>query len=170
MSKEDSLVTLVKLSHEITQKLIETLGETTEAIDAELMILQEKLPSKYDAYYFVIEQLKNEASLWGERASKFDQIADRLMNQAKHMKDQLTQACLALGLEELAGNDFTWKLQRAKDKVIIDNPELVPALFKEIVQTINIKKDEILKSDEPVPGTHLEKSKYLKPYPNTRKK
>lgn len=169
----NTLHDLVKLSCDIKQTLVETMGEITQETEELLLHLEEIIPNKADAYRFITQDLEHEAELWKKRAKEFDRIAKSLETHAQKMKDAIKFACIQMQIDELKGNDFTWKLQRAKSKVIIEDPELVPGIFKEIVQTTNIKKDEISKAwsehDQPVPGTRLEESLYVKPYPNVRK-
>lgn len=167
--KDMNLHQLVQLSCEIKQALTDSFGELTPEVSDALMKLEQKLPSKADGYKFIVDDLENEAALWKKRATDFLNVAKSFDNYAKTMKEAILGACKQMGVDEILGNEYRWKLQKAKPTVIIDDEKLIPSGHKEIVQTPVIKKDGILedlKQGIPVPGAHLEESLYVRCYPN----
>lgn len=170
--KDQSLYDLVSISQEIKRSLIENFGEMTPEVESSLLTLEERLPNKADGYRFITEDLRHEADLWKERAHTFLAVAKSFSIHADKMEGAIKEACIQMGVEELEGNEFRWKLQKAKPTIIIDDETKVPSGHKEIVQVTKIRKDGILedlKSGIPVPGCHLEESVYVRCYTNSKK-
>lgn len=169
----DSLMKLVQLSAAIKQELVATYGEITFDIEEKLMVLERKLPSKADGYKFVIDDLESEAELWKKRAAQFAKVGQGFGAYADRMKKAILEACKTLNTDEILGNEYRWKLQKAKPTVIIDDESKIPDGHKETVTITKIKKDGILedlKQGLPVPGAHLEESAFVRCYPNTTMK
>lgn len=167
--RDDSLFALVKLSHEIQEALVQSMGEMTPELEAALTIVADKLPEKADGYYFVIEDLKAQSAVWSERATTLNKIAKVFLNYTDRMKYSLKMACISLGVEELVGKDYKWKLVSNAPSLIVDNPDLIPSEFIEIVQTKKIMSDKLkdaLKSGKAVPGARLESGSHVRSFVN----
>lgn len=166
----NTLMELVNVSQQIQRALVEAGGELTPELEKSLAILSEKLPDKADGYKHVIDDLKAQADVWSARAEALESIAKSFLNYIDHLKYSLKMACIQLGVDELKGNDYRWKLINSQPSVIIDDETKVPGAFKEIVQKTVLRKDlisEQLKKGETVPGAHLEQGQYVRPYANT---
>ncbi len=173
VKKDESLFSLVQLSHAIQEKLVETMGELTPEIEREIAKIHEKLPDKADGYKFFIDDLKAQSELWSQRAFNFTLISKSFMSYIDRLKYSLKMACIELGVEQLEGSQFRWKLVNNAPSLIVDDEKLVPAEFKEIVQTTRIRTDmvkEVLKNGGTVPGTRLETGNHVRPYPMTKVK
>lgn len=172
-STDESLFELVSISHQIQQHLVESFGETTPEIEKALMLIAEKLPNKADGYKFIIDDLKAQAQTWNARAENLTRIARAFINHCDRLEYSLKMACVELGVEELRGNEYRWKLQNSPPSVVIDDEAKVPTNFKEIVQKTVTRKDLIrdaLKSGSQVPGAHLEQGSHVRCYANTSPK
>ncbi len=173
VKKDESLFALVALSQEIQRGLVESMGEVTPEIDKAIDLIANKLPDKADGYKFVIDDLKAQAELWNERAATLSKIARTFINYTDRMKYSLKMACINLGIEELVGKDYKWKVTSNAPSLIVDDETLIPSEFKEIVQTTKIRSDmikEALKSGKVVPGARLETGSHMRSYSNTGKK
>ena len=171
VKKDESLFSLVQLSHKIQEGLVESMGELTPEIEQALSKLHQKLPDKADGYKFFIDDLKTQAETWTERAATLTRIAKAFISYTDRLKYSLKMACVELGVEELSGKEFRWKLVNNQPSLIIDDETLVPAKFKEIVQTTKIRSDlvkEALKNGEIVPGARIETGSHVRPYPITK--
>ena len=116
------------------------------------------MPNKADGYHHIIEDLKSQAEVWNNRAAVLTRIAKAFISYTDRLKYTVKMACLEMGVEELVGNDFKWKLVNNAPSLIIDNDGLIPAKFKEVVQTTKLRSDlikEALKNGEVVPGAKL---------------
>lgn len=173
VKKDESLMALVHLSHQIQEMLVESMGELTPEVEMAIAKLHEKLPNKADNYKFFIDDLKAQAETWNERAAVLSRIAKAFINYTEALKYRLKMACIELDVEEIIGNDFRWKLINNAPSLIVEDEGLIPAKFKEIVQTTKIRSDllkEALKNGEIVPGARLETGFHVRPYPATKVK
>ena len=171
IKKDETLFQLVQLSHQIQQALVESMGELTPDIEKAIAKLHEKMPNKADGYHHIIEDLKSQAEVWNNRAAVLTRIAKAFISYTDRLKYTVKMACLEMGVEELVGNDFKWKLVNNAPSLIIDNDGLIPAKFKEVVQTTKLRSDlikEALKNGEVVPGAHIESGSHVRPYANTK--
>ena len=169
VKKDESLFALVAISHQIQQGLVESMGELTPDIEKALDVLSNKLPDKADGYKFVIDDLKAQADLWNERAATLTRIAKTFITYTDRMKYSLKMACINLGVEELVGKDFKWKLVNNAASLIVDNPDVIPSEFIEIVQTKRVRSDllkEALKAGKTVPGARLETGSHVRSFVN----
>jgi len=164
---------LVDLSCQIKRALAENFGELDEQTEKMLSTLETNLPQKADGYKFVVDDLENEAALWKSRANQFQNVAKAFEKYADNMKARILNACAQMEVTEIEGENYRWKLQKAKPSVIIEDETKIPSGHKEVVQTIKIRKDSILedlKSGIPVSGAKLEESLYVRCYVNTKGK
>lgn len=163
-----NLIELVKLSNDVRLSLVESAGEITEDTEKALAVLESNLPAKVDGYKYLYDDMLAEAQKFKDKAAVFAKIAKSFEGYADNLKERLVLACGAMGVTELVGNDYKWKLQKAKEKVVIDNEAEISGLFKTIVQTTQVDKDKILKhikDGRVVVGAHLEQTSFVKSYP-----
>ncbi|MCA2654521.1 siphovirus Gp157 family protein [Microcystis sp. M061S2] len=122
------------------------------------------IKDKVDAYGFVLNRLEAIESEYKARADKLSQIAKRLSAAQEQMKQNLKDAMEILGVDEIQGDERRFKLQSAKASVKLVEPGLVPDKFwkTEIVKSLD--KEMVSKSPEPVPGTEIVKTKYVREY------
>lgn len=166
------LADLVRLSNEVRLALVESAGEITDETCKALLILEDSMPKKVDGYKFLVTDLECEAEKFKTKADEYSRLAESCKRYAKGLKDRLKLACIAMNVDELQGNEYRWKLQKSKPSVIIDDETLVPSKYKNVVQTTEIIKDEILedfKKDISVPGCRLEQNSHIRCYPNNKK-
>jgi hypothetical protein len=169
IKRDESLFELVQLSHKIQEILIENAGEITLDIEKSLSKLHEKIPEKCDAYKHVIDDLKSQADLWNERAANFSRVAKAFLSYTDSMKYSLKMACIELGVDEIVGRDYKWKLVNNAPSLVVDDEAQVPSKFKEVVQKTIIRSDllkEALKSGETIAGAHIESGSHVRSFLN----
>lgn len=162
------LAELVKLSNEIRLSLVETAGEITDETTTALMILETNLPVKADGYKFILDEIEAESDKFKERAEEFLKLSKSFKNYAEGLKGHLKISCIKMDIKELVGNDYYWKLQTSKPSVIVDDESKVPGKYKEVQQTIVIKKDLVLadlKAGIVIDGIRLEHNQHIRCYP-----
>lgn len=166
-----NLVSLASLANEIHQTLLENGGDLTPELELKLMEIESKLPNKADGYAYVCEDLEHKVDMLTSRANVYAHAAQSLKKHIKFMKDKMRMALELIGDREIKGIEHRWRLQSAKDKVIIENESLIPDQF---IETTIIRvpiKDLLyieLKTGRAVPGVRLESSTYAKAYLNTK--
>lgn len=173
ITKDETLFSLVHLSHQIQKALVESMGEMTPEIERAIRILHERLPDKADGYKFFIDDLRAQAVLFNERASLFARIAKSFTSYSETLKYSIKMACMELGVNEIEGREFRWKLVNNAPSLVVDDESLIPSEYKEEVVSVNIKSDmikEALKNGKTVPGAHLETGSHVRPYPNMKVK
>ncbi len=169
VKKDETLFELVSLSHEIQKALVDSMGEMTPELETELILVANKLPEKVDAYKFVVDDLKAQAEVWNERAATFTRISKAFITYIDRMKYSLKMACINLGVEEIVGKDYKWKLVNNAPSLIVDNPDLLPSEYIEVVETKRVRSDllkEALKSGKAVPGARLESGSHVRSFVN----
>lgn len=170
MSK--SLIELTQIANDIQMKLMESMGEVTDEIEKALVEIESRLPDKVDGYKFIIDKAESDAAFWADKAQEAAKISSQLIDYIDRLKKATLVAMMQLQTDKIEGHDFVAKAINASPKVFIENADLIPFTFKEIVATTNIKKREILeaiKSGKQVPGAHLEQSQYVKFLPRKLK-
>lgn len=171
--EKKSLFNLVHLSHQIQKGLVESMGELTPEVERAISILHERMPEKADAYKFFIDDLKAQADLWNEKASTFSRVAKAFVNYSERLKYSLKMACMELGVEELIGHDYKWKVVNNAASLVVDDESLLPDEYIEIVQSRKVRSDAIkqaLKDGKVVPGARLETGSHVRVFVNNVKR
>lgn len=170
---EESLHQLLVMSQRITLVLLENDGLLTPELEKEIALLEEKLPSKIDGYRFVIENVKKEVEVWKQRAEFMTRVSKQLSNFVDRLNSQILIAMDIACTEKLEGDLFYAKKVNSKPSVVITDETMLDSKYKEIVQTVVVKKNEIyedLSKGKEVKGTTLEQKQYVRFFANTKKK
>ena len=168
METKQSLRTLVEISNTVLNQLIESGGELTPEMEAQLAQVEINLPVKVDGYAAIMERLEMEEAYWKEKAAKFIAVARGCTNVRDRLKESLKFAMSELGTTEILGNDVKFKLSNSKPKMIID-PDTIDKAYTMQVTTTEIDKkriEEDLKMGVPVQGARLEETKSIRQYVN----
>lgn len=173
VKKDETLFVLVQLSHQIQQALVESMGELTPDVERAIDKLHEKLPQKADAYKYFMDDLKAQAQVWNDKALVFTRISKAFISYIDRMKYSLKMACLDLGVEEIEGKEYRWKIVNNAASLVVEDENLIPSKYKEVVTSYKIRSDLIkkaLKSGEIVPGARLETGSHVRSFPLTKAK
>ena len=130
------------------------------------------LPQKVDGYKAVMDKLDQEAKYFKAQADKFLTAASSLKRLHTDLKERIKIAMKELGVDELQGDDFRFKLSNTKPKLKI-NMEVLPAEYT--IQTIDYiaDKEKIemeLNEGVIIDGAELEHGHSLRTYVNKRSK
>lgn len=142
--EKNSLYDLVTLSQEIQRKLFEAGGELTPEMEASIIELEKKLPSKVDGYKFITDELRNNAVLWKKRAQDMAQVAKQYEGYADKLDDIM---CLALERsgDVLEGVEYYAKRQKAsKQSVVIEDAAKILDGHKETNLCVTFTKNDTL--------------------------
>lgn len=162
------LYDIVRDGMEVTRMLTESGGELTPEIEQMLAVNETELAQKVDGYAAIMERLDSESDYWKAKAKEYTAIARSCDNARDSLKTRIKEAMNNLGVTELDGDDVRFKLTRVQEKLVIDDPKVIPAQFKMTVTEVvidNARLREALTALEAVPGAHLEASSALRPYP-----
>lgn len=145
--------------------LIESGGEITPEIQAEMSINPTTIAMMVDIKYIGIERLEASIELFEKKAEDFSRIASSLKNAKSFILDSIKSHMIETGKKELTGEDYQFKLSGAAPKVeIINESELADVYKKEKIE-ISIDKKRIgedLKNGLPVQGAVLKENYSLR--------
>ncbi len=125
-------------------KALIQINSTPQAVDAAVVTLN-------DAEKRASELKKQEQSIARERKE--------IEAQIEAAKAAIKDFMLNQGLAELEGSLVKYTLSKSAPKLIIEDDEVIPDIFKVSTITINVRKDAIkdqLKLGDNIPGCHLE--------------
>ena len=159
---------LVQSSQSIVEALIESGGELTPEMDAQLQNLEVNLPAKIDGYASIMDRMEMEEAYWKAKAETLRSVAKGCANVRERLKESLKYAAQQMSASELVGNDVKFKISNSKPRLIVDETLLDDA-YKMHVTTIEVDKKKIeedLKIGVPVVGAHLSPTHSIRAYVN----
>lgn len=169
-NQSGSLRSLVTLSNDLLNQLLESNGQLTPELEEQLSKLEIALPAKVDSYAYLIDRFEAEAEFWKARAENNALVMKACLAAQKRLKDNLKFAMQEQKAGEIKGNEVRFKLQNSKPSLVIDETIIDPAYTYQHVETrIDKKKiEEDLKIGVPVKGATLEPSFSLRVYANRK--
>lgn len=153
-----TLLDLVKQSEEIANKLIELGGELDSDTEALIAMNGLELKQKFDAYGFVIDQLKLRQEYALAKMKEWDALASQCEKALDHLKFRIIQAMQKMEIDEIHGMNYTIRTQPNPPSVDIAIDEEIPEKYKVIETKIKVDKRSILddmKEGVEVPGARL---------------
>lgn len=154
--------------YELTGKWLEVYEMTgeveQEVIDDTLESIEGEIENKATGYGMVIKQLEADASALAEEIKRLQAKKKAAENTIDRMKARLQESMLAIGTKKITTPLFSFGIQKNPPKVVIDNPEAVPARYlipqEPKVDTKGILTD--LKGGELMTWAHLEQGESLR--------
>lgn len=165
MENNKSLLQITQEINEIEKQIILSDGEITPDIEAELNSVQELLLNKVDAYSARMEFITARAQVYQERANAYEKIARSMKNYSQRLKENIKQAMVERGVNELVGNACTFRLTTTKVRTTIDESSL-PQEYKMVTYVPDKEKiADAVKKEIEVPGVTLTQGFMLRSYP-----
>lgn len=168
MDENKSLVVLVQEFAEMDRALIESGGELTPDLEAQMSITGENLKGKVDRYKLYMDHLDSRAEYFKAIEYQARDARKLFENHNNSLRANLKMAMDALGVADLYGNDWRFKLSSAKPKMLINEEELDPKYKKEV--TTLVPNKELIEMDLSmgitVKGAYFESSHSLRNYVN----
>lgn len=166
-SEIKTLVTLTRESMDLTRMLMESQGEITPDIEKMLEINKDNLLQKVDNYVSFTNYLDAQCKYWAELEAEARQVRTRLSSSMEQIKIRVKMVMTEMGVTDLDGGMYRYKLSNVRAKVVIEEPNAIPADLTK--QTISIEPDkdlirQRLDSGIDVPGAKLEEVKSLRVY------
>lgn len=166
--KKDTLIGLYKESVDLVKMIVEAGGEITPELEEQLQVNEEGLAAKVDGYVVIIDKFEHEADFFKARAEQLLAISKQLNNSAKRLKERIKYVMIDSQKHEFCGNDSRFKLAKGKDKLIIDEANVLPSYKVEKV-TLVPDKERIkteLELGEDLEFARIEPSFTLRVYAN----
>jgi Siphovirus Gp157 len=167
--KNKALLSIVSDSVNIEKMLIESGGELTPEIAEMLQVTEAEMSSKVDAYHMIIERFDALKNHYLSRSDYFKTISKQCENASRRLKDNIKIAMINLGTDEIKGNDMRFKLVDGAGSLVIEDEEMIPVEYKEVVIETVILKDKLkedLKKDIEIPGARIEPTSSVRTYAN----
>ena len=108
------------------------INDTLEAVEGEISV-------KADSYVFVINDLEHMAAAKKELGQMLINSSKQLENNAKRLKDRIKYCMEQMGIKELKGNLYSYKIQ--------GNGGVKPLKFREGVEVPQNYKKVVLEND-----------------------
>lgn len=166
-----SLVEIVKDNIALEELLLEADGELCPTLEEWMIITEQNKIEKVDAYKSFIEHLEKGSEYFAAKAIEAHKLKKAYDSQIERLKNNLKWSMQQLGVEELAGTDYKYKLSTSKPRVDVYDETKLPEMYTRIKTTVEPNKDVIAKSLEigiVIPGARLVEGKTLRSYPNKR--
>lgn len=158
---KQTLGNLVEEAARLESMLIDSGGEISEQLEAELRSWETDFESKVDGYGVIMERFELSAEHWKRKASQMAQTAKQLDNMVKRLKDRLRFGMVGLGRDVVAGEEYQFKLAKSAPKVVIEDESVIPTACMEKQEKWIISKTKIkdaLIAGHHIPGAYLEEN------------
>lgn len=152
-------------AEKIEQMLIESGGEITPEIQAEMSVNPKTITELVDTKYLSIERLDSSISFFEKKENEFKAIRLSLENAKKFINESIKQYMIDNDKSELVGTEYVFKLSSGKPKVNVVNEDKIPDVYKKQKTETTVDKVQIfedLKKGLPVDGCILEESYTLR--------
>jgi hypothetical protein len=169
MSENKSLLELVSRAASLEEMLIQSGGEITPELEAELAITEISLPEKIDGYSLVIDRMDSIAEFYKRKADMILKLSRAASNVSDRCKFNLKSAMQTLGTEEILGFDVKFKLVNSNPSCVIDDESIIDGAYiiTETITKVDKKRlTEDLKLGIPCAGARLERGVSLRQYAN----
>lgn len=157
----------------IENMLIESGGEITPEIQAELSIGSVPIEELVDLKYMSLERIDKAIEYYKEKSEQFSRIAHSLKSANTFVSDSIKKYMIDNAKNELKGSDYRFTINRTKPKLNILNEDAIFGVYKkEKVETVLDKEKitEDLKNGIPVDGCELVEVYSLRKYVNKGRK
>lgn len=167
---DKKLLDIVAETNLLMQSIIENGGELSEETANMLDVSKHNLEIKVDSYAYVLDQLKLQGPYWKQKASEMNAVAKGCERAAKSLQDRLKYAMKTLEVEEVAGQEYKFKLAKTAGKLVISDEAIIPDEFLVVSYIPNKEKiKEAIKSGIEVPGAYIESEPSLRKFLNKDK-
>lgn len=140
----------------LSRAILESGGEITPEIDALLVVNETSLAQKSDAYAAVLDRLEVEEGLWRKRRDECLKILRAHEELQDRLKARMKEALVAMGRDEVRGDQVRFKLAKAQPKLILGND--LPQDCYMPVTTLEVDKQRVrerLEAGEVIVGAAL---------------
>lgn len=155
--------TLMQITGEY-QELLDILS-ITDPDDEELKVIEDTLEAvkgeievKADYYVFVIKNLEAQAAAKKELGKMLINASKQLEDHAAKLKERIKYCMEVMGVKEIEGNYFKYKIQKngGKQELIYRKDVTVPQNYQRIIYEDNDKVRKALEAGETLPFAYLE--------------
>lgn len=129
----------------------QTLQDTLEGLEGDLQV-------KADGLLAYVSNLGSDVAAIDAEINRLQARRNAISNHQESLREYLRFNMEQSGIDKITCPLFTITLRKAPDVVVIESEDLIPAMYKETVETVKISKEAIkrhLKEGIHVPGARL---------------
>jgi MinD-like ATPase involved in chromosome partitioning or flagellar assembly len=155
---------LVQFALNMESKLLESGGEITPELDAELSTLHNNLTTKIDSYAHVLNSFKMRKELALNRLKEWEAVVAQCERTIDNINQVLDVNLSVLGKDRFDGMEYTITRQNNPASVEITNEAALPGKYLVTETKTKVSKREILedlKNNVEVPGAQLKQSQRI---------
>jgi hypothetical protein len=133
----------------------QTLQDTLEGLEGDLQV-------KADGLLAYVSNLGSDVAAIDAEINRLQARRNAIANHQESLREYLRFNMEQSGIDKITCPLFTITLRKAPDVVVIESEDLIPAMYKETVETVKISKEAIkrhLKEGIHVPGARLGEGK-----------
>ncbi len=169
MTKEmnKSLIARIRQVNEVELQIIENGGELTTELEASLEFSELQVMEKVDAYAYMIENLKERARYWDEKAALLKKYSKTCLSVVDRLKGNLKAYMMLEDRKEIAGDDVRFTLASMAPTLQYDESLIPDAFYKtEVIRTLDKELiKNAIKDGHDVPGVTKVDVFSLRTYP-----
>lgn len=159
-----SLFQLTVEAQSLVAAIVGSGGELTPEIEARLAGNEVALSKKVDGYVYIEGQIEVQCELLKRKEEGLHRVRKGLEAFQERLRSNVKVAMKTLDKTELTGDEYTYKLGKGGEKLVIDDESQIPHDFKMIVTTTVVDKERVtqaLKDGFEVKGARLEEYQKL---------
>ncbi len=174
MSSKGSKTLLARADDQIAlwHLIEENNGELSPVMEEWLAEIETGLATKVDRYRDMMGDLDSEEARLRHKASEFQAAAQSVAQVSKGLRDRIKHVMQRLGVDEVKGELYRFKMTSLAPKLVIEDEAKVPAELKMVVTETVLDKDRIreaLDAGIEVAGARLEPVFGLRDYVSKKK-
>lgn len=168
---KNTLMEIVENRRALDELLTDCGGDITdekvEEITQQWMTeITKDLANKSDGYQFRMKDMEAMEVQFKEYETLYRNARKSLERVSESLKDRMKFAMNEMGVSEIQGNQFKYKLSDSAPSVEITNEGMLPAMFcrEKVVIEVDKKavKDHVLATGEEIPGVIINRGKTLR--------
>ena len=143
----------------------EHYGEVNPELESLLLAIEQDIGKKADSYKFVVDKLGMSAELMDAKAKEFQKASTILWNAHERIKERIKEVMMITFKDEVKGNNWRWALSKITRRPKVENVDLLPEGFFEVISEKKPVAEKIKASfekGEDVPGVIVSESRSLR--------
>jgi len=161
-----TLTTLAGDMAAVLELIDQAQGEINPTVEEWLTDITQNLATKVDAYVGRLDHLSLVADICRKRAQDAQKAAQTIERMQGQLEARIKDTITALGVSELSGNEWRYKISKTKGALVINESEL-PPLYMMTVTTQSPDKDRVrdaLDKGATIPGAMIRPGFQLRKY------
>ena len=162
-----NLVEILLQKSELEKILEDSTGELTPELEAQIMSIDVLEKDKSDALAAVFDRITVNKELLENRIDALSKAVQTLKNVEDRLKGHIKNSLITSGQKKIEGVENYFQISKLKDKIIVENEEIVPTYYKKVKTIISVDKDtvrESLNAGQAVEGVRTEENYMLRKY------